>query len=140
MTDTISNTQSKISSLTSHDIQIDVISDYIGQQATEKNNDQQFVFSYTITVSNQSAYTVQLLNRHWLITDANGETHTVTGEGVIGKQPHISAGESFTYTSGCVLKSPLGNMQGHYQMQCSNGELIQVDIPLFRLAKPNILN
>ena len=83
---------------------------------------------------------MQLIDRYWLITDANGETNTVSGEGVIGQQPYIKANQSFTYTSGCILKSPLGNMQGHYQMQRSNGEFVQINIPLFRLAKPNILN
>ncbi len=122
----------------SNNIHVEVISDYITQQSLEA--EQQFVFSYTITISNKSSDTVQLINRHWLISDSNGETNTVSGEGVIGQQPYIKANDSFTYTSGCILKSPLGNMQGHYQMQCDNGELIQVEIPLFRLAKPNILN
>ena len=124
--------------LISNNIRISVTSDYIAQQSLEK--EQQFVFSYTITISNKSEETVQLINRYWLITDSNGENNTVSGEGVIGQQPFIEADQSFTYTSGCILKSPLGNMQGHYQMQRNNGELIQVDIPIFRLAKPNILN
>lgn len=124
--------------LVSHAVRVEVQSNYIAQQSIEA--EQQFVFSYTITISNQSNETVQLIDRYWLITDANGESNTVSGEGVIGQQPHIKPNESFTYTSGCVLKSPLGNMQGHYQMQQRDGELIQVDIPLFRLAKPNILN
>lgn len=124
--------------LISNNIRISVTSDYIAQQSLE--NEQQFVFSYTITISNESEETVQLINRYWQITDSNGENNTVSGEGIIGQQPFIQAGQSFTYTSGCILKSPLGNMQGHYQMQRNNGELIQVDIPIFRLAKPNILN
>lgn len=128
----------KSNHLVSHAVRVEVQSNYIAQQSIEA--EQQFVFSYTITISNQSNETVQLIDRYWLITDANGESNTVSGEGVIGQQPHIKPNESFTYTSGCVLKSPLGNMQGHYQMQQSDGELIQVDIPLFRLVKPNILN
>ncbi|ASP46540.1 Co2+/Mg2+ efflux protein ApaG [Cognaticolwellia beringensis] len=120
------------------DIQVSVVTDYIAQQSIEA--EQQFVFSYTITVTNNSAETVQLLSRYWLITDANGDSSTVTGEGVIGQQPFIKTDQSFTYSSGCVLKSPLGNMQGHYQMRTDSAELIQVDIPVFRLAKPNILN
>jgi ApaG protein len=123
---------------TVNDIQVSVVSDYIAQQSVEA--EQQFVFSYTITVTNNGDETVQLLSRYWLITDANGDTNTVTGEGVIGQQPYIKANQSFTYTSGCILKSPLGNMQGHYQMQTKSAKLMQVDIPLFRLAKPNILN
>lgn len=120
------------------DIEISVISHYIAQQSIEA--EQQFVFSYTITVTNHSGETIQLLSRYWLITDANGDANTVSGEGVIGQQPFIKANESFTYTSGCILKSPLGNMQGHYQMQTKSGTLVQVEIPVFRLAKPNILN
>lgn len=120
------------------DIQVSVVTDYIAQQSIEA--EQQFVFSYTITVKNNSAETVQLLSRYWLITDANGDSSTVTGEGVIGQQPFIKTDQSFTYSSGCVLKSPLGNMQGHYQMRTNSAELIQVEIPVFRLAKPNILN
>lgn len=120
------------------DIQVSVVTDYIAQQSIEA--EQQFVFSYTITVTNNSAETVQLLSRYWLITDANGDSSTVTGEGVIGQQPFIKTDQSFTYSSGCILKSPLGNMQGHYQMRTDSAELIQVEIPVFRLAKPNILN
>ena len=120
------------------DVSVSVVSQYIAQQSIE--TEQQFVFSYTITITNNSAETVQLLSRYWLITDANGDTSEVSGEGVIGQQPFIKANESFTYRSGCLLKSPLGNMQGHYQMQTSSAKLIQVDIPVFRLAKPNILN
>lgn len=124
--------------LVSNMVRVSVTTDYIAQQSVEA--EQQFVFSYTITISNEGIETVQLLNRYWLITDSNGETHTVSGEGVIGQQPYIEANQSYSYTSGCILKSPLGNMQGHYQMQRSDGELLQVDIPVFRLAKPNILN
>jgi len=120
------------------DIQVSVVTDYLAQQSIEA--EQQFVFSYTITVTNNGAETMQLLSRYWLITDANGDANTVSGEGVIGQQPFIKANESFTYTSGCILKSPLGNMQGHYQMQTKSDTLIQVEIPVFRLAKPNILN
>ncbi|MBA6389502.1 Co2+/Mg2+ efflux protein ApaG [Colwellia sp. BRX10-3] len=123
---------------TTANIQVSVVSDYIAQQSVEAEH--QFVFSYTITVTNNGEETVQLLSRYWLITDANGDSSTVTGEGVIGQQPFIKAGQSFTYTSGCILKSPLGNMQGHYQMQINSATLVQVEVPLFRLAKPNILN
>lgn len=124
--------------LLASEISVSVVSQYITQQAVD--GEQQFVFSYTITISNDSNNSAQLLNRYWLITDADGETSEVSGEGVIGQQPYIKAGESFTYTSGCLLKSPLGYMQGHYQMQLSSGQLIDVDIPVFRLTKPNILN
>ncbi|UUO24434.1 Co2+/Mg2+ efflux protein ApaG [Colwellia sp. M166] len=125
-------------SLLASEVLVLVASQYIAQQSVDA--EQQFVFSYTITISNNSVKTVQLLNRYWLITDANGDTSEVSGEGVIGQQPFIKAGESFTYSSGCLLKSPLGYMQGHYQMQVSSGEIVNIDIPVFRLVKPNVLN
>jgi len=131
-------TMSNENHLLASEISVSVVSQYITQQSVD--GEPQFVFSYTITISNNSINTVQLLNRYWLITDANGDTSEVSGEGVIGQQPFIKANESFTYTSGCLLKSPLGYMQGHYQMQVNSKQLVDVDIPVFRLAKPNILN
>ena len=86
--------------LISTEVIVSVVSEYIAQQSVEAEH--QFVFSYTITITNNSAETVQLLSRYWLITDANGDANTVTGEGVIGQQPYIKANESFTYTS-CLL-------------------------------------
>lgn len=123
---------------TSSNINVSVVGNYIEQQSNEI--ERQYVFSYTITIANNSPDMVQLLSRYWLITDASGDENTVAGEGVIGQQPYIKPDTEFTYTSGCILKSPLGNMQGHYQVQRSSGELIQVNIPIFRLAKPNIIN
>ncbi|MFT5758866.1 MAG: ApaG protein [Alteromonadaceae bacterium] len=100
----------------------------------------QYVFNYTISILNNSATAVKLLSRYWLITDAEGETSTVDGEGVIGQQPNIAANSHFTYTSGCILKTPIGYMQGHYQMIDINNKKRLVDIPLFQLAKPNSLH
>lgn len=111
---------------------------YIAEQSSER--DQRYVFSYTITIENQSDVPVKLLSRYWLITDANDEKSTVVGEGVIGEQPVIQAGTQFTYTSGCALKTPVGTMQGHYQMIDNNNTPLKVDIPIFRLATPNILH
>lgn len=120
------------------DIYVAVETDYI--EAQSDPDDERYVFSYTITVKNQSDIAVQLMHRHWLITDANGEATEVHGEGVIGKQPHIKAGKDFSYTSGCILKTPLGTMQGSYEVIDESGELLKVEIPVFRLAIPNILN
>ncbi|MEW6984043.1 Co2+/Mg2+ efflux protein ApaG [Colwelliaceae bacterium 6471] len=103
-------------------------------------DDEKYVFSYTITIENNSDSPVKLLNRHWVITDANGDTTEVQGEGVIGQQPNILPGQHFTYSSGCILKTPIGTMQGHYQMRDQVEQLFDVDIPVFRLAIPNILN
>lgn len=122
----------------SQDVQVSVETNYIEQQSNEI--ERQYVFSYTITIDNNGPETLQLLSRYWLISDASGDENTVAGEGVIGQQPYIKSKQSFSYTSGCILKSPLGTMQGHYQMQSSTGALKQIDIPVFRLSKPNIIN
>lgn len=119
-------------------VKISVNSAFIASQSNE--NDEQFVYSYTITIENQSDEPLKLHSRYWLITDANAEESTVSGEGVVGEQPLIAEGESYTYTSGCLLKTPVGTMQGHYNMITPKQEIVQVEIPVFRLAKPNILN
>jgi ApaG protein len=117
---------------------ISVKTDYIPTQSNEL--EKRFVFSYTITIENNSNENIKLLTRYWLITDANEDTSTVAGEGVIGQQPLIPPNKAFQYTSGCVLKTPVGTMQGHYQMIGHKNKSIQVEIPVFRLAIPNILN
>ncbi|WP_286263245.1 Co2+/Mg2+ efflux protein ApaG [Thalassotalea atypica] len=103
-------------------------------------DNKQFVFSYTITISNCSDEKVQLLSRRWLITDANGEITTVEGDGVVGQQPVIGPGKQYTYTSGSIFKTPLGIMQGQYHLIDSNNRPFSIEIPLFRLSVPNLLN
>ena len=120
------------------DICVSVKTAYIPTQSNEL--EKRFVFSYTITIENHSDESIKLLTRYWLITDANEDTSTVAGEGVIGEQPLIPPQKAFQYTSGCVLKTPVGTMQGHYQVIGQNNKSIQVEIPVFRLAIPNILN
>lgn len=119
-------------------VKVSVSTKYIPEHSNEL--EKRYVFSYTITITNNSEENVKLLTRYWLITDANEDTSTVAGEGVIGKQPTIPPNKSFVYTSGCVLKTPVGTMQGHYQMLTKQNQNIQVEIPVFRLALPNILN
>lgn len=119
-------------------IHIHITTQYLAQHSNESQH--QYAFSYTITISNAGDETVQLMSRFWHICDANGDKSEVSGQGVVGQQPLIKPNEQFTYTSGCVLKSPVGTMHGHYQMQLTTGELINVAIPIFRLAKPHILN
>lgn len=101
---------------------------------------ERFVFAYTITIRNQSPQQVKLLRRYWSITDANGKHSEVYGDGVIGEQPELPPGTSYTYTSGAVLETPVGTMQGYYEMTAADGESFQAQIPVFRLAIPNILN
>lgn len=100
----------------------------------------QYAFAYHITIENKSNETVQLINRYWRITDANGKTSEVEGSGVVGKQPILKAGESFDYTSGAVIDTPVGNMEGYYEMERENGERFRVPISVFRLAIPSILH
>jgi len=117
---------------------IAVTSHYLAEQSDEK--DSRFVFSYTITITNNTQEAFQVISRYWLITDANGDTTTVEGEGIVGKQPRIMPGKSYTYTSGCFFQTPLGTMQGYYQVITDNKESGIIDIPVFQLAQPNIVH
>ncbi len=111
---------------------------YLPSQSKMAQN--QFVFAYTITLTNQSSEQVQLLTRQWTITNADGEVTEVEGDGVVGQQPLIAPGDSFSYTSGTVLSTPVGIMQGSYGMINKAGKPFNVIIPQFRLALPNILH
>ena len=104
------------------------------------SDSKQFAFAYHITIENNSDHTVQLLSRYWKITDANGKTSEVEGDGVVGKQPIMKAGEHFDYTSGAVIDTPVGNMEGYYVMEMEGGERFRVPINVFRLAIPSILH
>ncbi|RUO57824.1 Co2+/Mg2+ efflux protein ApaG [Pseudidiomarina insulisalsae] len=119
-------------------ISIAVKTHYLGAQSDPDNG--QYVFAYTITITNNGDVAVQLLNRAWRITDADHKITRVAGEGVVGEQPHITPGESFSYTSGTVLATPIGTMEGHYGMVDAKGHKFDVTIPSFRLAVPNILH
>lgn len=119
-------------------IRVDVETAFLEGQSNALK--EQYVFSYTITISNNSSTHAVLLNRFWRITDANGDESTVSGEGVVGEQPKIMPGKSFTYSSGCILKTPLGTMEGFYEIINADGVNLKVNIPPFRLALPNILN
>ncbi len=103
-------------------------------------NKQQFVFAYTITITNNTDQIAQLMTRHWLVHDANGKIQEVHGEGVVGEQPVLKPGESYQYTSGAVLETPIGTMQGSYQMKMQSGEMLDAPIKLFSLTKPETLN
>lgn len=97
----------------------------------------EFMFAYRITLENHNSFTVQLLKRHWFIFDSNGENREVEGEGVVGVQPVLKAGEQFTYVSGCNLKTEMGKMQGHYELINQNTlQRFFVKIPAFELIAP----
>jgi len=115
-----------------------VVTHYLEDQSEPDN--QRYVFSYTITISNLGQGTAQLLSRRWLITDANGKKLVIEGEGVVGEQPEIAANEEYTYTSGTIIETPLGVMQGHYVMSNDQGDEFTAEVAPFRLAIPNILH
>ena len=119
-------------------IDITVETRFIQEQSDASAN--RFVFAYTIHISNSGDADVQLLNRYWLITDANGKKTEVQGPGVVGEQPSIGCDDSYTYTSGCILETELGTMEGHYEFKQSDGELFKQPIPVFRLSVPNIIH
>ncbi|WP_339721390.1 Co2+/Mg2+ efflux protein ApaG [uncultured Paraglaciecola sp.] len=120
-----------------NEIDIKVETQYLKNQIPDKDK---YVFAYKISIQNNGQQPVQLINRYWLITDGNGEKTEVQGEGVIGKQPHIQIGDSFQYTSGAVLDTPVGTMQGYYEMQREDGERFKAAINVFSLAVPNAVN
>ncbi len=119
-------------------IQVSAEPFYIESQSDTQAD--RYVFAYTIHIQNNSERSVQLLRRYWSITDGNGKTVEVRGDGVIGEQPHLAPGEHYTYTSGSVIETPFGTMHGHYEMQNSDGSEFTTLIPLFRLAVPGVLN
>lgn len=94
------------------------------------------MFAYTITISNESAQTAQLQTRHWIITDGRGTVEEVRGDGVVGEQPRLHPGQSFQYTSGCVLTTPIGTMHGTYRMWRDDGSYFDAVIAPFSLALP----
>ncbi|OOE88350.1 Co2+/Mg2+ efflux protein ApaG [Salinivibrio sharmensis] len=118
--------------------EIHVATQYVEDQSEPDN--ERFVFSYTVTIKNRGDTPAQLMRRKWLITDANGKELEIEGEGVVGEQPKIAAGEKYTYTSGTIIETPVGVMQGFYTMQDQDDQSFKVDIAPFRLALPNILH
>ena len=119
-------------------IRVDVETSYVDEQSDP--NERRYVFSYTITIRNEGAVPARLLTRHWIITDANGKVQEVRGDGVVGEQPHRKPGQGFRYSSGAVLETPVGAMQGSYQMVADDGATFDANIPAFRLAMPGMLH
>jgi ApaG protein len=121
-----------------NDIAIEVATRYLAEQSTPAEN--RFVFAYTITISNRGSEAVRLLNRHWRITDANNRVQEVRGEGVVGEQPLIEAGGSYRYTSGSLLETAVGTMEGSYEMISTSGRSFNAPIAVFSLAQPGALH
>jgi len=125
-------------STTPYKIDVEVETHYIEEQSLP--DDDRYVFAYTITIRNNGALPAKLLNRHWIITDGDGKTQEVRGEGVVGEQPHIGPGDYFRYTSGTVLDTPVGTMEGSYQMVADDGMEFEAIIPAFTLSPPHTLH
>jgi ApaG protein len=115
-------------------VRVKVHSEYAPDKSEPSKN--QWFFLYTVTISNEGSETVQLLTRHWLITDGTGHIEEVKGPGVVGKQPTLKPGEAFEYTSGCPLSTPFGVMEGTYQMVAQGGERFDAKIAPFTLSEP----
>ncbi len=123
---------------TRHNFDIQVETLYLKSESEPDNS--RYVFAYTITIENRGDRPAQLLTRHWTITDANGRIQEVNGEGVVGKQPLIKPGEGFQYTSGALLETPVGIMEGSYQFVTDEGESISTPIRPFTLSIPRTLH
>jgi ApaG protein len=118
-------------------ISVEVETSYVDEQSDP--DERRYVFSYTITIRNEGAVPACLLTRHWIITHGNGKVQEVRGDGVVGEQPHLKPGQGFRYSSGAVLETPVGAMQGSYEMIDDDGQRFDVPIRPFRLAMPGIL-
>ncbi len=115
-------------------IRIAVSTRYVPEQSAP--DESRFVFAYTVVISNEGGDTAQLRTRHWVITDGRGRIEEVRGDGVVGQQPVLPPGESFQYTSGCVLQTPRGTMHGSYRMQRGDGSSFDAEIAPFVLSTP----
>jgi len=119
-------------------ITVKPVANYIPDQSDEAAG--RYVFAYTITITNTGTTPAQLISRHWLITDSNHEIQEVRGLGVVGEQPLLKPGETFEYTSGTALPTPIGTMKGTYQMVAEDGEHFDAEIPEFTLSIPRVLH
>jgi ApaG protein len=123
-----------LSDAVTNQIRVEVLSRFSPENSTPQSS--QWVFQYTVRVTNQGAETVQLISRHWIITDALDHVEEVRGPGVVGEQPVLAPGEFFKYSSWCPLKTPTGTMRGTYQMRRSDGGQFDIEIAPFALAAP----
>ena len=122
----------------SYRIEIQVKTSYLEEQSTPAAN--HFVFAYTIAIQNTGTVPARLLSRYWKITHGTGRVEEIRGPGVVGEHPHLKPGESYQYTSGAIIESAVGMMQGHYQMEADDGHRFRVEIPSFTLSVPRTLH
>ena len=121
-----------------HQIRVDVETSYLPDQSDPGKP--RFVFSYTITIRNEGREPAKLLTRHWIFTDANGKVQEVRGDGVVGEQPHLKPGQGFRYSSAAVIETPVGVMQGSYQMVADDGHHFDAPIAQFTLSIPRTVH
>lgn len=121
-----------------YQISVSVNTAYLAEQSDPSAD--RYVFAYTITIANSGTVAAQLISRHWIITDAENVTQEVKGLGVVGEQPLLRPGESFEYTSGTAMATPVGTMRGTYQMVAEDGNKFEAEIPQFTLAMPRVLH
>ncbi len=121
-----------------HDVAVSVQTQYLPEQSDESGG--RYVFAYTITIRNAGRVAAQLISRHWIITDSQGLVQEVRGLGVVGAQPLLQPGESFEYTSGTSIATPVGTMRGAYQMLAADGSRFEAAIPEFTLSVPRVLH
>ncbi len=119
-------------------ISVNVNTAYLSDQSDPAAD--RYVFAYTVTIANTGTVAAQLISRHWIITDAENVTQEVKGLGVVGEQPLLQPGESFEYTSGTAMATPVGTMNGTYQMVAEDGNKFDAEIPVFTLSMPRILH
>ena len=125
-------------SLSTPEIEVSPVPTFLEQHSDAAQN--RYVFAYTITLHNRGHEAARLLERHWIITHADGQTEIVRGPGVVGDQPLLEPGESYTYSSGAVIPTPVGTMQGDYLFVSASGERFIVPIPCFTLSIPRVLH
>lgn len=123
---------------TKYHISVNVNTAYLAEQSDPATD--RYVFSYTINITNTGTVAAQLISRHWIITDAENVTQEVKGLGVVGEQPLLQPGESFEYTSGTAMATPVGTMHGSYQMVADDGNKFDAEIPAFTLSMPRVLH
>ncbi|MCK9799124.1 Co2+/Mg2+ efflux protein ApaG [Pseudomonas sp. MAFF 302030] len=121
-----------------YQVDVSVVTRFLAEQSQPEHS--RFAFAYTITVQNNGSLAAKLLSRHWVITDGDGHVEEVRGAGVVGQQPLIAAGNSHTYSSGTVMTTRVGNMQGSYEMLAEDGKHFDAIIAPFRLAVPGALH
>ena len=121
-----------------YEIRVQVATRYVAEQSDPAAG--RHVFAYTIEISNTGTVSAQLISRHWIITDADGQVQEVRGLGVVGHQPLLAPGQSFEYTSGCQLATAVGTMRGSYQMTAEDGVQFEAPIAEFVLAMPRVLH